>query len=312
MHLFAWIFVLAFGYVFISLGVRMWRLPRQKRVRYLLRQLALLTTFYLGLMLMLMWLERRLVFHPSPFPVAWQAPSGMNLQEIELKTSDGNRLHAFWCPVPGARWTLLYNHGNAGHIAGRVDLVRNWQHQLGASVLIYDYPGFGRSTGVPDEKSCYAAAQAAYDWLRTEQKVPPEQLLLYGKSLGCAMATEMALRNPHRALLLMSGFTSIPDMAQEMFPFFPARWMARTHFDNAAKLSQYRGVLLLAHGTDDPVIPYHHGLRLDAVAARTRWKSFLTVDGWGHFAPPESYYQAAANMLKTTPHEAITPVEPLP
>src|SRR5262249_14221799 len=161
---------------------------------------------------------------------------------------------------------VLYSHGNAGHIAGRIDLVRQWQKELGASVLIYDYPDFGRSTGVPSEAGCYAAGQAAYDWLRTVQKTPPERIIIYGKSLGCAVATELAMHNPHRALVLMAPFTSVPDMAQELFPFFPARWIARTRFDNAAKLAQYQGVLLIGHGREDNIVPYHHGLKLDALA----------------------------------------------
>jgi hypothetical protein len=305
----SWLCLLALVLVAILVMVRTWRLPREKRKRYVLRQAGLFLLFYLGVLVMLMWLERHLVFHPYRFPDNWQAPSDMALEQIEFPTADGNRIHAFWCPKPNAPWVVLYNHGNAGHIAGRVPLVQSWQQHLGASVLIYDYPEFGRSTGTPTEASCYAAGQAAYEWLQKEQKVPPEKLILYGKSLGCAVATELAMHNPHRALMLMAPFTNIPDIAQAMFPIFPARYIVRTKFDNAAKLARYRGVLLIGHGTADPVIPYAHGQLLHDTALQTYQKKFLLFDGWGHYGPPESYYQEAIALLEATQKYGV--VQPL-
>jgi uncharacterized protein len=307
MHPIAWFCLICIGYAVVSVAVRTWKIERGKRRKNVLRQAGLFALFYLGAMLMLMWIERYFIFHPTPYEANWRPPTTVAFEEIRLDTPQGHRIHAFWCPVPNAKWTIHYSHGNAGHAGARLNLVHLWQKHLGASVLIYDYPGYGHSTGTLDEASCYAAGQACYDWLRSVKKVPPEQIVIYGKSLGCAPATEMAMRNPHRALMLMAPFCSIPDMAAEMFPIFPTRWMARTKFDNAAKLAEYKGVLLIGHGTEDPVVPFRHGQRLDAAAIHARKKKFLIFDGFGHMAPPENYYQEAAQLLKETPKEVIPP-----
>ena len=305
MHLMAWFCLLCVGYITVSVPIRTWRLEKGKRRKYVLLQAGQVALLYLGAVLMLMWIERYFIFHPSPFEANWRPPNAMALEEVWLDTPQGNRIHAFWCPVANAKWTIHYSHGNAGHAGARLGLVQLWQKHLGASVLIYDYPGFGHSTGIPDEPSCYAASQACYDWLRNVKKVPPEQLIIYGKSLGCAMATETAMHNPHRALFLMAPFCSIPDMAAEMFPIFPTRWMARTKFDNAAKLAQYQGVLLIGHGTADSVVPFSHGQRLDTLATQVKTKRFLAFQDFDHMAPPELYYRAAAELLAETPNEVI-------
>lgn len=313
MHPLAWLCVLLMGYIALAAVIRVRKLPQDQRRRYLLRQAGLFALFYGGMVVMLMWLERLMVFHPMRFPASWQPPSGMVVEDVWLDPGDGNRIHAFWCPTPGAQWVLLYNHGNAGHIGGRIFAVQTWQQRLGASVLIYDYPQFGRSTGTLDEASCYRAATAAYRWLRETKDVPPEQLLLYGKSLGCAPAVELAIQHPHHALILMSPFLSIPDMAQEIFPIFPARWIARTQFDNASKIPQYQGRLLIAHGTADAVVPHHHGQRLAELATQARWNKFLSYPGWGHGAPPNEFYPEVAAMLHAPqPQTDETPAAPRP
>jgi hypothetical protein len=103
----------------------------------------------------------------------------------------------------------------------------------------------------------------------------------------------------------MSPFTSIPDMAQQMFPIFPARWIVRTQFDNATKLARYQGVLLIGHSTADVVVPYEQGERLNALATQTRWKKFVTYQDWGHGVPPTGFYQEVKPMLEQTPNEVI-------
>src|SRR5262249_23071033 len=153
----------------------------------------------------------------------------------ELISQDGTRLHAWWCPRAGGLGTLLYCHGNAGNLSHRREAVRSWQEHLNQQVLIFDYPGYGRSAGSPNEEGCYRAADAAYHWLMRTQHVRPEDLLIYGGSLGGGVAVDLASRRPHRALVLVSSFTSLPDMAQTLYPWLPARWLVRTRFDSAAK-----------------------------------------------------------------------------
>jgi hypothetical protein len=195
-----WLYLVVLTYVFGSVAVRTWRMEKAKRKKYLLRQAGMFLGFYLCVLVLLMFAERWLIFGSTSIPEDWHPPSEMGVQEVWLDSKDGARIHAFWCPTPQARCVMLYSHGSVGNIAGRLPMVPHWQREAQASVLLYDYPNFGRSTGTPNEASCYAAGQAAYDWLRTEQQVPAEQIVLYGKSLGSGITVELAMHNPHRAL----------------------------------------------------------------------------------------------------------------
>jgi fermentation-respiration switch protein FrsA (DUF1100 family) len=185
---------------------------------------------------------------------------------------------------------------------------------LGISVLIFDYPGYGRSDGTPTEAGCYAAADAAYHWLTQTMKVPPEQLLLYGGSLGGGVAVDLASRHPHRALILVKTFTSIPDVAQSVYPWLPARWLVHNRFDNLEKIGRCPRPLFVAHGTADRLIPFAHGQRLFEAAAEP--KRFLRMaeidhnDGLsGDFFPALRVFldeiTAAANAKVSTAVPAV-------
>src|SRR5207253_419686 len=130
----------------------------------------------------------------------WVRQPDLPVRDVYLTTAAGDRIHAWWLPREGAAGATLFSHGNAGNLSHRGWLVGAWSKALNQSVLVYDYPGFGRSSGRPSEAGCYAAAEAAWDWLVNEQHIPPEKILLLGKSLGGAMAVELARDRPHRAL----------------------------------------------------------------------------------------------------------------
>jgi fermentation-respiration switch protein FrsA (DUF1100 family) len=234
---------------------------------------------YLGILLMLMLLENKLVYHPTSASQDWISPA-LNVQDVELTTADGTRIHAWWCPHPGSTGTMLYCHGNAGNLSYRQGAIHEWQEQLGESVLIFDYPGFGRSEGSPTEAGCYAAAQAAFDWLTQSQGIAAENVILYGKSLGGGVAVELATRRPHRALVLAKTFTSLPDMAQKLYPWLPARWLTRTQFNNLEKITTCTRPVFITHGNRDTLIPFTMGQRLYEAAPGP--KHFLPLPGGGH------------------------------
>src|SRR5262249_41153784 len=153
--------------------------PRQRSwLRRLRRVVLLLGGVYLGVFLVLLALERWLIFHSTPASASWVEPSpDLHAQDVWLSLADGTRIHGWWCPAEGwrpAKGAVLYAHGNAGNLSHRAEAVGLWQEHTGLGVLIFDYPGFGRSTGSPNEASCYAAADAACDWLLNEQHVAPE------------------------------------------------------------------------------------------------------------------------------------------
>jgi hypothetical protein len=248
-------------------------------------------------------LENRLIFVPTRAIEDWEPPpSDLNIQDVELTSSEGTRLHAWWMtprdwrPDQGA---LLYCHGNAGNLSHRSEQLRRWRDLMRLAVLIFDYPGYGRSAGKPTEAGCYAAASAAHDWLTGVMKVPGERIILYGGSLGGAVAINLAARRPYRALVLVSAFSSLADMARLRFPWLPARWLLRNRFDNMGEIRTCRRPVFIAHGTADRVVPFAHGERLFAAANEP--KEFFAMLGHDHNnTPPPEFYEKLRQFLKRT------------
>src|SRR5436190_2902932 len=236
----------------------------RRRWPWWLRWARNLALIYLGMIVLLLALENWFIYKAVTAAEEWTEPPDPRIQDVILPLPTGERIHAWWLPVPNAAGAILYAHGNAGNLSHRGRGVVRWATELNCSVLIYDYPGYGRSTGKVSEQTCYAAAQAAWDWLTQEQKVAPAKVLLLGASLGGAMSIELARQHDCRAVVLLKAFTSIPDMAREMFPWLPARYLVRHGYDNLAKLPQIHRPVFIVHGTGDRVIPCAHGERLFA------------------------------------------------
>jgi fermentation-respiration switch protein FrsA (DUF1100 family) len=261
--------------------------PKARSWRWrLLRLAAIAVCTYLGFLVFLVLMEDRLVFHAKDCGNAWAPPTGAGFRDIDLSTADGTRLHAWWCPYENAHGAILHCHGSGGDLSHWGPRALELQEQLHESVLLFDYPGYGRSEGEPSEAGCYAAADAAFDWLTQTQSVPAEQVVLYGESLGGGVAVELAHRRPHRALVLVKTFTSIPDVAQQRFPLAPARWLAHNHFDNLAKVKDCTRPVFIAHGTTDTFVPFALGRRLFDAANEP--KQFVAVEGKDHNEPLES------------------------
>jgi fermentation-respiration switch protein FrsA (DUF1100 family) len=171
-----------------------------------------------------------------------------------------------------------------------------WQQPpLPQAVLLIDYPGYGRSEGAPSEAGCYAAADAAYDWLTEIQQVAPERILLFGRSLGGGIVTDLARRRPHRALVLCSTFSSMPDMATRLFPFLPGRWLMHNQFDNLAKIPHCRRPVFIAHSSADQLIPISQAERLFAAANEP--KELFRVEGLAHDRQSPELYEKLKRFL---------------
>jgi pimeloyl-ACP methyl ester carboxylesterase len=241
-------------------------------------------------------LEDSLLFHPvATSPADWHAPLPP-LQDLELRTADGNKIHARWCPHPNARGAVLYCPGNAGNLEGRTSAIRELCQALGESVLIFDYPGYGRSDGKPSEASCCAAADAACRWLVESKHIAADRIILYGESLGGGVAVEQASRGPHRALVLVRTFASIPAVAQAHFSTIAV--LATNRFDNIARLGQCKQPAFIAQADKDRIIPFEHGERLRAACAGpTEFHRLRDLD---HNDPlPESFYASLRQFLRT-------------
>ena len=258
------------------------------------RILALLVV---GLAGYVMLFEDSFIYFPARYPEGiWardqpRAREGeivARVEDVQLAASDGVRLHGWFCtPLVGrngalesveTKRTLLFLHGNAGNISHRYDIIEGLI-KLSVNVFIIDYRGYGKSEGRPSEQGLYADARAAWDYLTNARGIPAAHIVIFGESLGGAVAIDLASKVQACGLIVQSSFTSIADMAAEVLPFAP-RFMIRTKMDSLSKIAQVSCPKLFVHSEADDIIPYKLGRRLfDAAHAP---KQFYDVKNAPH------------------------------
>ncbi len=211
--------------------------------------------------------------------VATPAALGLDYREVRIPVEDGPVLHG-WL-VPAAREeapVVLFFHGNAGNISHRLASIRIF-HQLGLAVLIFDYRGYGRSSGQPSEEGTYRDARAAWWYLTAKVGYEPARIVLFGRSLGAAVAAHLAQEVRSAALILESPFVSVPDMARVYYGYLPVRWLARFRYATADYAARAQAPVLVVHSPEDEVVPIEQGMRVYQRAREP--KSFLLIQG-GH------------------------------
>lgn len=268
----------------------------------MLGTVAAIVAAYLILLLLLRLNEARFIYAPGSGRALLTPPAqlGLPVERVEFASGDGVRLVSWVIRArgPSGFW-LLICHGNAGNLseAGRPEHYAGLR-ALGLSLLAFDYRGYGESGGVPTEAGLYLDAEAAYRYLRDELAVPPERIVLFGHSLGSAVAVDLAARVPVAALVLDGALTSVPDRGQEIYPYFPVRWIAGNRFASIEKIGRIRLPKLFLHAEDDEVIPIAHGRRLFAAAPPP--KTFVALAG-GHGdafqLDSAAYYGGIARLL---------------
>lgn len=250
-------------------------------------------------------LEKSLVFAPSRAMGDHPGTVGLAYEVLGLTTSDGVLLRAWWIPGPSAESpVMLCLHGNGGNLSNRTDKMRLF-HDAGAAQLWLDWRGYGESSGAPNEPGLYRDALAGWAWLNAVKFVPAARLVLYGESLGCGPAIELATRVPAAGLIADSGFTSIPDMARHLLPHFPAA-LLRNRFDNRARLPRVTIPTLLLHSPDDDIIPYEMALRNLGASGASR-KKLVDLKGShneGFLETGSAYAQAITDFLTALPKES--------
>lgn len=266
---------------------------------------GLLLLFPLVLWLVARLLEKRLVFVPSREMTSHPGTVGLAYEELFLTASDGARLRAWWLPGPSAESpVILCLHGNGGNLSNRTDKMRLF-HDAGAAQLWLDWRGYGESDGRPSETGLYRDALAGWAWLNAVKFVPAARLALYGESLGCGPAIELATRVPAAGLVVDSGFTSIPEMARRVLPGLPAFLLAN-RFDNRARLPRVTIPTLFLHSPDDDVVPYDMALRNLGASGASR-KKLVDLKGShneGFLETGPAYVQAVRDFLAALPKES--------
>lgn len=229
------------------------------------------------------FMQPSMIFFPNSEMEATPRDWGLDYEDLKLD-SNGHKIHAWWIPSAdkkeaGAN-TLIYFHGNAGNISHRRESILSF-HNMALDQIIIDYSGYGLSEGVAGEQAMYQDAMAAWRYLTLTRKIPPKQIVLFGRSLGGAVAADLALRlQPTQApagLILESTFTSAKQMAKRVFPLLSAIIYKRFKFDTYRKLHNYPGPLLVIHAPEDEVIPFHMGKQNFAQAGRN--KTFVELHG---------------------------------
>jgi uncharacterized protein len=276
-----------------------------------LRLLAAAALCYLVILLVLRLSESRMLYVPGGSRTLLDPPAELDLgvRRVTVTASDGVRLVAWAMPVvEGSGYWLLICHGNAGNIseAGRPYHYAGLRG-LGLSLLAFDYRGYGESEGDPSEDGLYRDADAAYRYLRDTLGVPPERIVVFGHSLGSAVAIELVSRVPAAGLILDGALTSVVDRAQELFPYAPVRWIAASRYASLERVGELALPKLFLHARGDEVIPIAHGRRLFEAAAQP--KRFVELRG-SHgdtFDVDSAAYFGAIGRFVTELGRGVTP-----
>ncbi len=247
-------------------------------LRTLLNLALTLALGYAAIVFLAYLLQDRLLYFPSRMLTASPAHLGLRFEPVSFDTEDGETLDGWWIPAEPERAVLLFCHGNAGNISHRLESVEVF-HRLGLSVLLFDYRGYGQSTGRPSEAGLYRDGEAAWRYLTQTRRIDSLDVVLFGRSLGGAVATYLAAQHRTGALIVESAFTSVPDVAARHYPFLPVRALARSRFDNLGRIATVQTPLLVIHSRHDEIIPFEHGQRLFEAALSN--KAFLEIEG-GH------------------------------
>jgi len=244
----------------------------------------------------------------------------LDFENVVFKSGNGLRLSGWYIPAPlevkhqveptqlrsglltgpadSSEFTVLFCHGNGGNMAHRLDSI-NVFHNLGLNCFIFDYRGYGNSEGKPSEKGTYLDVEAAYKWLTEEKKIPPENIIIFGRSLGGSIAAYLASKVEAGALIIESTFTSYVDIGKRFYPYMPVRWFARFGYKTIDYIKDVRCPMMLIYSRSDEVVPFEFGLKLYEAANEP--KEFVEILGShndGFLVSGEIYKDAWTKWLK--------------
>ena len=230
-------------------------------------------------------------FHPQDLRLEYR--------DIYFQTQDGKKLHGWFFPLKNDSPVILFCHGNAGNISHRLDNIKRLLEK-NLQVFIFDFRGYGKSTGRPSEKGLYLDGLAAYDYLVKKEKVSPERIILFGRSLGAAVALNIATQKSAKSIIMESAFTSTKDMAKTIILFRLFSWAIPANYNNMAKISRINIPLLIIHGDHDEIVPFHMGQTLFESAKDPKY--FLKLTGARHNdtyeVGGENYFRTFAKFIK--------------
>lgn len=262
--------------------------------------------FYFVAMIAIYFAQSLFIYAPN-IPtrelIAIPADIGLIHEEVILKTEDNEKIHAWFIPTnpteKQAAKTVLFMHGNAGNISHRLETIQIF-HQLGLNVFIFDYRGYGKSTGNPSEKGTYLDATAAWNYLVQERKLSADQIIIFGRSLGGGVASELAINVSPAMLILESTFTSMQEVSKQHYPFMPTDIILKHEYETINKLKNISCPIVVVHSINDEVIPFSHAERIYEKANRP--KKFIELRGGhgnGFLLSQQDYIAGLQHALQT-------------
>ncbi|QDT75363.1 Alpha/beta hydrolase family protein [Lacipirellula limnantheis] len=272
-----------------------------KAVRRVRRVVAPLLFAYLSVVVMLSLVERWLVYPaPRSHEGDWIAAEFPH-EDIEFAGADGAKLHGWYIPHPAPKAVVLFCHGNGENVATLRPLLEQLHERTDVAIFVWDYRGYGKSQGKPQESNLLADARAAQLVLAKRAGIEPSDVVVYGRSLGGAVAVGLAAEHPVRGMVLERTFADMVETAAYHFPWLPVRWVMKNRYPSIERIVTYRGPLFQSHGTADEVVPFAMGKKLFD-AATTANKTFFVVEEGSHNAPqPPEYYKALGEFFDSLP-----------
>ena len=264
----------------------------------LIHVIAVLIIAYSALGWTLYFMQPSFLYKPLREVIYTPDELGLDFEKVTLKTTDGPQLSAWYIPAKNPRLTLLFCHGNGGNMMHRLDSI-NIFNGLGLNCFIFDYRGYGNSQGKPTEEGTYLDARAAYNWLIEEKKILPDDIIVFGRSLGGSVAAQLASTVKVRGLIIESGFTSYVDMGRKFYPYMPVKWFASFSYDARRYIRKVHCPVMIIHSRGDEMVPFEFGLELYETANEP--KEFVELFGGhndGFLVSSEIYKNAWIKWLK--------------
>lgn len=258
----------------------------------------LLITGYGVLCLLVYFIQPKLIFFPTKTLYFTPKDIGLEYNDIWVKSENEN-INGWFIPAQDSKGAVLFCHGNGGNICHRLENIKII-NSLSLSVLIFDYRGYGKSDGKPSEHNTYTDTKIFMDYMINTLKIPEEKIIIWGQSLGGAVAVELASKTHPGALILESTFSSIPDMASHLYPFIPAKWICSYKYDSFSRIKSVKVPKLFMHSKSDDIVPFELGLKLYNQASEPKTQAIIIGDhNNGFLDSGELYINAIKTFIET-------------
>ena len=234
------------------------------------------------------------LYHPVPELRGTPADVGLPYESVYLETADGKRLGAWWIPSGSPRGVLLYCHGNGGNISALLDSVRIF-NRLGLDLFVFDYRGYGESSGSPSEQGLYRDVEAAWNYLERIRRIDPQKIVVFGWSLGGPVAAWISQKHRPGALILEGAFTSLQEAARDRVPGFFVTLFIPDQYPTKRFVAMVQCPVLIIHSRDDEVMPFRHGETLFATARGP--KQLLVIRGSHNRGFLDSQYEPSIHAF---------------